>query len=61
MLGESGREAIDAAAASAQWNVRLHALATDHLVSYPEDGYEAAVAVARRAAARRDAADWHEG
>lgn len=59
-LGESGRDAIDAAAASAEWNVRLHALATDHLVSYPEDGYEAAVAVARRAAARRDAADWND-
>ncbi|QCR40817.1 hypothetical protein C1N74_10610 [Microbacterium sp. SGAir0570] len=59
-LGESGRDAIDAAAASAEWNVRLHALATDHLVSNPDDGYEAAVAAARRAAARRDAADWND-
>ncbi|MFB8893609.1 HEAT repeat domain-containing protein [Microbacterium plantarum] len=61
MLGESGRDAIDRAAAAGEWNVRVHALATEHLVSYPEEGYEAAVAVARRAAARRDAADWNEG
>lgn len=58
VLGEAGRDAIETAAASADWEVRLHALATDHLVSNPEDGFEAAVAVARRAAARRDAVDW---
>ncbi|SDQ86876.1 HEAT repeat domain-containing protein [Microbacterium sp. cf332] len=60
MLGEAGRDAIETAAASTDWEVRLHALATDHLVSHPEDGFEAAVAIARRAAARRDAADWHD-
>lgn len=59
-LGDAGRNAIERAASSADWEVRLHALATEHLVSNPEDGYEAAVAVARRAAARRDAADWND-
>ncbi|MEH3088804.1 MAG: HEAT repeat domain-containing protein [Microbacterium arborescens] len=60
VLGEAGRDAIEIAATSAEWEVRLHALATDHLVSHPEVGFEAAVAVARRAAARREASDWKD-
>lgn len=59
-LGPAGVAAIDAASASADWDVRVHALATAHLVVNPEDGFEAAVAAARRAAARRDAADWDD-
>lgn len=59
-LGPAGQPVIDDAAGSPDWDVRVHALATDHLVAHPEDGFEAAVAVARRAAARRDAAGWDE-
>ncbi|WP_256728849.1 HEAT repeat domain-containing protein [Microbacterium oleivorans] len=57
-LGPAGQAVVDDAAASPDWDVRVHALATDHLIAHPEDDFEAAVAVARRAAARRDAAGW---
>lgn len=59
-LGPAGQHVVDDATGSPDWDVRVHALATDHLLAHPEDGFEAAVAVARRAAARRDAAGWDE-
>lgn len=57
-LGPFGGAVLDEAAGSTDWEVRVHALATDHLVANPEDRFEDAVAAARREAARRDAADW---
>ncbi|GLJ79786.1 HEAT repeat domain-containing protein [Microbacterium imperiale] len=60
MIGSAGRRAVDAAAASDDWDVRVHALATDHLFAHPDDGFASAIAAARRSAARRDAADWDE-
>lgn len=59
-LGPAAQEAVDAASASPIWEVRLHALATAHLLADPEDGFESAMAAARRAAARRDAAEWDD-
>ena len=57
-LGDFGRAAVEGAATSSVWDVRVHALATEHLLDHPEDRFEDAVAAARRTAARRDAADW---
>lgn len=58
MIGAAGQSAVDTAATSDDWDVRVHALATDHLFTHPDDGFAAAIAAARRSAARRDAAVW---
>lgn len=60
-LGADAEAAVERAARSTEWEVRMHALATAHLLENPEDSFETAVAEARRTSARRDAAGWDDG
>ncbi len=61
VLGAAARDAVAEAAASEEWDVRLHALATERVMNDPEADFDEAWADARRAAARRDGAEWTTG
>ncbi len=58
VLGPAARDAVARAAASTDWDVRAHALATEQLMDEPEADFDVALAAARRVAARRDVAEW---
>ena len=52
MLGHTAEPVIEAGAASADDDIRVHALATAHVMANPDDGFDAAVDEARRVVAR---------
>lgn len=56
MLGADAEPIVDAASGAGEPAVREHALATAHLMANPDDGFDAAVAEARRVLASRAAA-----
>lgn len=60
-LGPAALPAVDAAAADDDPEVRAHALATARLMSDPEEGFDAALAEARKAVALRGAPSAPEG
>ena len=51
-LGDAAEPIVDAASASRDADVRIHALATAHIMANPDDGFDAAVDQARRIVAR---------
>ncbi|WP_036303296.1 MULTISPECIES: HEAT repeat domain-containing protein [unclassified Microbacterium] len=55
MLGPAAESVVDAATDAPDPGVREHALATAHVMAYPDDGFEAAIEEARRVVALRDA------
>jgi HEAT repeat protein len=54
-LGEAGDSSLEAAANDGTENARLHAVATQHLVRNPDDGFDASIFEAKRTLALMDA------
>ncbi|WP_153505026.1 HEAT repeat domain-containing protein [Cumulibacter manganitolerans] len=54
-LGDAARPVVERAKASRTGNVRVHAIATERLMDDPDEGFDAAIAEARRAVALLDA------